>query len=232
MYEIGRFDDADKVLASAKTIEQVKSLRDTAEAARIYARAANLGLEMQNRAAEMRLRAERKAGQLLSEMALPKGGRPSLKLPSPASTGLSELGITKSQSSRWQKRASVPDDAFQDYLRQAKANGEEISAAGLLRAVDPECNLSRSRYAVPLTSVERFDMPADGCVDSRTRLQELSNHFETLERILSPLTEEETTRLRRAECRRISQILCDVSGLLSDLVEESPERRTIRPKTS
>ena len=48
---------------------QVNRFYDIAEAARTYARAAKLGLEAANHAAEVKLRAERKAGELLTTLA-------------------------------------------------------------------------------------------------------------------------------------------------------------------
>jgi hypothetical protein len=45
-------------------LEVIRGIRDKAEAARHYARSAALDLEFQNFATELKLRAERKAGQL------------------------------------------------------------------------------------------------------------------------------------------------------------------------
>jgi len=60
-------------------------------------------LLLQNQAAELKLRAERKAGGLLADMDLNKGtaapGRSNTMLPR-----LEDLGITKIQSSRWLTR--------------------------------------------------------------------------------------------------------------------------------
>ena len=69
-------------------------------------------LELQNQAAELKLRAERKLGELLQETVPHGGGRPTenplhdergLKL------ALADQGISEIQSHRWQKVASVPD---------------------------------------------------------------------------------------------------------------------------
>ncbi len=121
-----------KSLSTATKISQIKMVRDRAEAARVYARAAKLGLDVENRAAELRLRAERKAGTMLSKMKLSKGGRPS-ENSRPGGQRLADLGWSKSQSSRWQHLASVPAKTFQRYLREAKADGSQVTANGLLR---------------------------------------------------------------------------------------------------
>jgi hypothetical protein len=85
-----------------------------------YARVAK-DSELIDKATEIRLRAERRAGQLLKEMteqgeqAKPgdagggtdgRGVRPSV------APTLDDLGVSKTQSSRWQGLADIPDDEF------------------------------------------------------------------------------------------------------------------------
>ena len=69
-----------------------------------------------------RMRAERRAGELLAVMPKATGGLPyqstgTLQLPveKPIQT-LSDLGITKNQSSRWQKLAAVTETQFEQAL--------------------------------------------------------------------------------------------------------------------
>ena len=100
-------------------------------------RLAGHGLEMQNEAAEVKLRAERRAGGMLSEMEKSVGGRPRktdaiVSLVSEAPT-LAELEVTPKQSSRWQQEAEVPPEVFEQYVAETKANDEELTSAGLLR---------------------------------------------------------------------------------------------------
>ena len=60
---LAKLTRASKMLAEAKTLDDVLKIKDLAQAAETYARAAKLGLEAQNNAAEVTLRAERKAGE-------------------------------------------------------------------------------------------------------------------------------------------------------------------------
>src|SRR5207253_5834603 len=121
---LARLEFACRLLAEARGLDEVKVVVDLAEAARVYARQAQLGLDAQNNAAEVRLRAERRAGELLAEMHKHAGGRPPIQPtsgvgtgvgdaenPLPAVTGfwgppaprLDDLRITRRQSSQWQQ---------------------------------------------------------------------------------------------------------------------------------
>ena len=68
MDALAKLSAATYALAEAKTLDDVKRIIDIAEAARTYAKAAKLGLEAANHAAEVKLRAERKAGELLQQL--------------------------------------------------------------------------------------------------------------------------------------------------------------------
>src|SRR5271170_5969567 len=63
-------------LAKAKTLPEVKKIRDLAEAARVYSKAAHLSKESLDYAAELKLSAERKAGKILARLQKSSGGRP------------------------------------------------------------------------------------------------------------------------------------------------------------
>ena len=93
-----------QLLAKAETVDDVKDIRDKAEALRVYAKQAGYGLDVQNRVAEMKLRAERKAGELLKDHGFGEhgGDRKSSSMPL-----LEDLGIERTQSNRWQLEAGL-----------------------------------------------------------------------------------------------------------------------------
>jgi len=79
-----------------------------------------MGLEMQNNAAEIKLRAERRAGEMLDGSLPHKGGRPKRKRSHHVTVSpvqLKEIGVTKMQSSRWQSIATLPKEDFEGYIR-------------------------------------------------------------------------------------------------------------------
>ena len=101
-----------RILDEAKSLEDITSIRNKSEAARSYVKAAKLGLELQYCAAEVKLRAERKAGVLLRSLRLRGGDRKSKR--HAASLKLDDLGISRNQSKRWQHIASISDAGLPD----------------------------------------------------------------------------------------------------------------------
>lgn len=178
-----RYDTARRALAAAHRVDEVKAIRDKAEAVRVYAKQAG-DFELQNQAAEIRIRAERRAGELLVDMQTSgerqakERGRPT-KVSSP--TTLPKLGITRDQSSKWQRLARMIDDAtFDRAVAQAKENDGELTTAGLLRAVREV--LTPSEVVIePDVNVVATELTRD--IESQSRKAKL----ETLVRLRSRL---------------------------------------------
>ena len=131
-----KLDGATRALAEARTLEEVTHIRDIAEAARTYARAAKLGLEAQNHATEIKLRAERKAGELLGELERKPGERVD-KLPDKMSAGseyrqaIEAVEVEERTAQRWQEVAKIPEPIFEEHIAEVKESKEELSTAGL-----------------------------------------------------------------------------------------------------
>jgi hypothetical protein len=75
--ELAVLNYASRMLVEAKSLEEIKPIRDKAEAARNYAKAAKLRMGLQNCAAEVKLRAERKARGHLQSLKVRGGDRKS-----------------------------------------------------------------------------------------------------------------------------------------------------------
>lgn len=128
------FDRARHELELASTIDEVKKIRDQAEALRQYARQQKLSLEMQNRCAEIKIRAERRAGDILSDMDKHPPGPPSGDRSHDGTDPprLVDLGISKNQSSRWQSIASIPEDEFEERVEEIKRKNGELTSREFL----------------------------------------------------------------------------------------------------
>lgn len=122
------FESAKYALSMATQIDEIKDIRDKSEAMRLYLKQIGESLEMQNDCAEIKLRAERRIGIMLEDV---RPGNPQLS--HDATISLSDLGVSRMQSSRWQKIASIPDIEFDDYISKTRADYKELTSAGALR---------------------------------------------------------------------------------------------------
>jgi len=136
--ELQILSKASQMLAEASTIDEIRNIMNLAEAARAYAKKAKLGLEVSNSASEIRLRAERKAGQVLAQVQREQGKRTDLTSTngggsSEYSRVLDDTGTKQQDASRWQKVASLPSTTFEDHIAEAKAKGKELTTSGVVR---------------------------------------------------------------------------------------------------
>lgn len=119
-------------LSRVADVQQAQNFRDRMEETAHLLRRRGYGLEAINKAAELKLRAERRLGELLREMPKHKGGRPSENRSHDA-RGLADIGINWTQSSRWQQVASVPEEIFEQHIAEVKTTDRELTTAGALR---------------------------------------------------------------------------------------------------
>jgi phage N-6-adenine-methyltransferase len=145
------YNNACRALQVAKSTDEVKDMRDKAEAMRAYAhQAKNRQLEID--AAEIRIRAERRLGELIRQqketVGLNEGGRP------PEKTGadmepvykpptLAEAGIDKKLSSHAQKVAAIPEDEFEVIVgewRETLETANERVTTNILKAAEQAHN--------------------------------------------------------------------------------------------
>lgn len=117
-------------------IEKLENIGDAVGAAsklhvlQVALKKAGHSQRIQNEAAALKLRAERKAGQLIDEVVPDTPGRRDEDTPT-----FETLGLQPEQGRRLRKIASIDQDAFEQYLEDAYIRGDEITRAGVLRLI-------------------------------------------------------------------------------------------------
>jgi len=165
--QLVRYDVACRAIAEVHAIDELLNIKNNYVALQAYAHQAR-NFEIEQMAAEIRVRAEFRAGELLVEMmkaGLRETGRPrkGAKIGSPTSRiTLGEMGITRSESWKWRRLFMVGKGKFEAAL----ADRTTIpTAASIIRAnEEPKHKASVSSEAVGLWSMLR-DFENDGLLD-------------------------------------------------------------------
>jgi len=126
-------------IASIDSIDDAVDLRNRTKAIETYVRSQKNCKEIERRATTIRLRCERKLGELLSKQV--KAGNPQLS--TRTTIALKDLGVTRDQSSRFQTVAELPENDFEVYLE-----GRELSTNGIIKLVR-EKEREAERYGPP-----------------------------------------------------------------------------------
>jgi len=130
-----KYEAARRALSEAHSVDEVKDIRDKATAMEAYARQAK-DTFLQTWAAEIKIRAERRAGEMLVEREKAQGKRTDL-VPQgnqvDETPTLSDIGITNKQSSQWQAIASVSEEDFEAEVEAANSGKKELTSAGVLK---------------------------------------------------------------------------------------------------
>jgi hypothetical protein len=137
--QVALLDRARAAIDEATTVADVQKIKDTAEAARIFAKRIENGEALGHYATQIVLRSKRRMGEMLAQMPKASGGQPYQSLGVTSSNGnghghhevppsLADLGISRNDSSAFQRIAKLPEAEFENALCEA-----DPSIQGLLR---------------------------------------------------------------------------------------------------
>lgn len=130
-----RLDALTQALQESRSVVEVKQIRDRAEALRQYARQSGENLGLQNDFAEIKLRAERRAGELLAEIERKPGTRTdttSCQSDTRLQEAIANAGIAQKTAYRWQSIFALSIDSFEQFIAKTRADEKELTEAALL----------------------------------------------------------------------------------------------------
>lgn len=161
-----RYDAMCRAIAESYEVDEVKQIRDQAIALEHYSRLAH-NVEAESQCCRIRLRAERKAGELLKQMEKNKGAQGTgsnqyQQVPSDdarAPKTLSDLGISYDQSSQWQRLADVPEEQF-----ELAVSADKPTTAGIINSAKAPEQVPVDRAALWLWGRLR-DFAREGYLD-------------------------------------------------------------------
>ena len=130
--ELMQLSHLDTMLARATRIDEITEVRARAEAMRTYAVHIKASREICQEYAMARIRAERKAGQVLSELDM--HGNNQHKRKSSNKMSLKDYDITASDSHIWQTIASLPDEKFEKIMKERYDSKSDITTTYFYRA--------------------------------------------------------------------------------------------------
>jgi hypothetical protein len=148
--QLVRYDAMCHAIAAAHAVDEVKDIRDKAQALEHYARQAR-NTEAERQACEIRLRAERRCGQLTTEMITAPGRRSDLTSPQHAerltkAEQLAGAGISTDQAERWERVAAIPAEQFETDIADP---GWRPTTSGLIERQE-----ARERGPLPQQTVD------------------------------------------------------------------------------
>jgi hypothetical protein len=206
-----------RALAQATTLQNVAAIDERAEQQRAAAHKARLPLAIVNAFTEIRLRAGRRAGELLRELSLTPG-RPSARRAARDDTGrLAGLGINKHQSSRWQRLADIPENVFEAQIVQAGQTGGKLSMNIFLRLADQYRAAKRQGFSRRKTlELERPASSNVGRRQDRGRFEPFSvlkQHCRRLLDLIESLAEKRDRQFTAAQRRYAAQLLREMTEI-------------------
>ena len=150
-------DNAQRMLMSIKSIEGGVEYLNKVRAIEVWVKAEKKDAKLQNIIAEQKIRTQRVLGRLIregqerGELASQKEHGRGIQSSVPEANTrktLSDIGLTRKQSSVYQKIADIPEEQFEKHIAEKKQNVEnavnELTTAGILHFANTGAHVSNN----------------------------------------------------------------------------------------
>lgn len=187
MTELIKYEAARIAINEACAVDEVLDIKNKHEAMRLYAKQTK-NIEMANQCAEIRIRAERRLGQMLKQQkedglmntgakGLPGNENSLVQSHDETTPKLSDIGISKSMSSRAQAIANVPDQEFEETITKFRDDQDELTSAAirnLSNNVHVSNNSGENEWYTPYCYIESARLVM-GSIDTDPASSDLAN---------------------------------------------------------
>lgn len=135
-FTLTRYDRMREAIVVAHSIDEVKEIVDKAEALKHYAKQVDESLDNQNKLAEIKLRAERRGGELSGKLPKKPGKRTDVTSAQAGqrlkSEVLKDAGVSHATAQRWESIFALPESVFETHIAETTAEKKELTEAGML----------------------------------------------------------------------------------------------------
>lgn len=136
MVQLVKYEAARYALQEARSVDEVKDVKDKAEALRLYARQAH-DKDMEIWTAEIKLRAVRRLGELSAALEKSSGGANPLATllnsEKSKSEALASAGISVPTANRYEQVAAIPQEQFEAHIAEHRDAREPATISGILK---------------------------------------------------------------------------------------------------
>jgi DNA polymerase III delta prime subunit/16S rRNA G966 N2-methylase RsmD len=169
-------------IAACKDFGKLKEIKDKAEALRIFFRRAKIGFEIANRYSELKIRAERRCGEILA-FEIEHGGDRKSKSRFSHRT-LKDFGIKKNQSRCWQAVAELPEELFEEHLTKIREAKKELTSACVYRKAF-EFRQAKEADLKPIPGAESVKTP----ISIKTGTGDFMNYIDQFKDVAAIITD-------------------------------------------
>jgi site-specific DNA-methyltransferase (adenine-specific) len=135
--EILSVEEAVRQLEICRDLNEIRDIRDKAEALRLYLRKSESSLKAQNEAAQIAIEAKCRIGEVSRELDKNTGGRPkniSTKTSISKIQVLADAGISRLEASICETMAALPKEQRRAAIKETKEAGRELTSKAIYQA--------------------------------------------------------------------------------------------------